>query len=649
VTTPVPSTRFPPLGLVLPTDRQAVSYRVDEVLGEGGTAVACLATRLAPDGESPAVIKIILPQVAARAGATASALVRKEAVALGRLNERVPPTPFVVRLLDVGVVARDLHGLALELPWVAIEYVHGGVEGTTLEERVGCTVRRAGRAFCAERALRAVEHVTRGLAEVHAVGVIHRDLTPANVLCCGSGESELFKLSDFGIARPEGMGVTFGDMLVGTPGYLAPEQAVPRLGALDARTDVFGCAATIYFLLTGEPYFDVVDSGSALAAARAPERRRVTDGRHLAPELRAHPAACAAIDAALARATAYDPARRPASAAELGASLVPWLRAPTREQRREGRRVWVSVMEAIGPTLPALGQRWSVRHPPGDDRVVVSAAWNAAGHCLAATPRGLSYWDGASWADAPAAGLPLMPGIRFVRRLGASTWLIGSEGGTLAEFSREGTRLLMKARDEGTELLDAHGALDEIAVVVGRNGGALKLYGVVGGHWLKPLPLPGEATFASVAQIDARRWLVVGRDGGGRAFAAVYRPLDWELEPLAVPPVRALIAASAHPDRPQAIAVGTQGTVLRVEAHHVERSVVPGEPDLTAAALDLVGRAWVGAVGRLWLRDSRRGWVVAWEDPTWHVPMVGIMAELGFVVVMSVDGAVAECHTAAAG
>ncbi|HOU94736.1 MAG TPA: hypothetical protein PLU22_26980, partial [Polyangiaceae bacterium] len=92
-----------------------------------------------------------------------------------------------------------------------------------------------------------------------------------------------------------------------------------------------------------------------------------------------------------------------------------------------------------------------------------------------------------------------------------------------------------------------------------------------------------------------------------------------------------------------------QGTVLLVGAHHVERSVVTGEPDLTAAAIDLVGRAWVGAAGRLWLRDSLRGWVVAWEDPAWHVPLVSIMAELGFVVVMSVDGAVAECHTAATG
>jgi hypothetical protein len=550
-------------------------------------------------------------------------------------------------MMDVGTIAQSEHGRSIELPWIAIEYVHGGVEGTTLEERVVYAIQQTGHAFDADRALRSVEHVTQGLAEVHAVGVVHRDLTPGNVLCCGTGESELFKLSDFGIARPDGLGVTFGDAIVGTPGYFAPEQATPRLGSVDARSDVFSCAATFFFLLTGEHYFDGDSPGAAIAAAKATDRRRLVDCAHLAPELRAQPSACAAIDSAIARATAYDPSQRPRTAAELAASLTPWLQRSPSERRREGRRAWVTVMEAAGPTLPALGRQWNVRHPPGDDRVIISAAWNAAGHCLAATTRGLSYWDGSTWADAPAAGLPQTPGLRFVRRLGASSWLVGSEGGTLAEFSREGTRTLLKARDEGIDLVDADGDLDDLAVAVARGPQGVSLHGLVGGHWLKPLPIPGEVAFASVAQIDRHRWLLAGRDSAGGAFAAVHRPLDWDLSPLSVPATRALLAVGSHPDRSQAIAVGTSGTVLVVEPERVEASVVAGEPDLTAAAVDIIGRAWVAGAGRLWLRDSLRGWIVAWDDPAWRLPIVSVMAELGFVVVMTVDGAVVECHTAA--
>ena len=106
------------------------------------------------------------------------------------------------------------------------------------------------------------------------------------------------------------------------------------------------------------------------------------------------------------------------------------------------------------------------------------------------------------------------------------------------------------------------------------------------------------------------------------------------------------MAANAHPDRPQAIAAGTQGTVLLVDTQGTQASVVVGEPDLTAATLDIVGRAWVAAPGRLWLRDSQRGWLVAWDNPAWRAPIVSIMAEVGFVAVMTVDGAVVECHTA---
>src|SRR5262245_54459787 len=90
-------------GMALPSETTpGVTYRLERRLGEGGTAVAYFAERESREGKSPAVVKVILPTVMQQAGDTARMVVQKEAVALGRLNERVPTCPFVVRLMDVG-------------------------------------------------------------------------------------------------------------------------------------------------------------------------------------------------------------------------------------------------------------------------------------------------------------------------------------------------------------------------------------------------------------------------------------------------------------------------------------------------------------------------------------------------------------------
>jgi serine/threonine protein kinase len=129
-----------------------VSYRIEKKLGEGGTAAGFLAIRQAPDSQAPVVIKIILPHVALESGETALMVIKKEAVALGRLNERVPPTPYVVRLIDTGTATYQASHQPLTLPWLALEYVHGGVEGTTLGERVQTSVAATGYAFEPARA-----------------------------------------------------------------------------------------------------------------------------------------------------------------------------------------------------------------------------------------------------------------------------------------------------------------------------------------------------------------------------------------------------------------------------------------------------------------------------------------------------------------
>src|SRR5687767_9854295 len=85
-----------------------VSYRMERQIGEGGMGSAYLSLRQAPDGLSPVVVKLVRPAFGADSMRAATLVVQKESVALGRLNERVPPCPFVVRLVDTG--AAHLHG-----------------------------------------------------------------------------------------------------------------------------------------------------------------------------------------------------------------------------------------------------------------------------------------------------------------------------------------------------------------------------------------------------------------------------------------------------------------------------------------------------------------------------------------------------------
>src|SRR3954447_20653267 len=350
------------VGQVLESAYQpGVSYRLEKQLGEGGTAFAYLTRRMSAVGESQAVIKIILPQIVADSDERALTIIKKEAVALGRLNERVPPTPFVVRLLDTGALPFRSHGRLLQLPFIALEYVHGGLEGTTLEDRVEYSLKATGFSFDPERAARLIRGLAKGLDEIHAVGVVHRDLSPGNVLCCGSGETELFKISDFGIARPAGLSVTFGNMLVGTPGYLAPEQIVSQGDSISACTDIFSFAAISYFVLTGEPLFNARTAVAALMLSRAPERRSLLDATTLPYELREREAACQAIDLAIARATSLDPKQRPQSAQRFADSLLPWIES---RSSRPSRR-WVSSMDPLRSRELVLETNWMVRHPPG--------------------------------------------------------------------------------------------------------------------------------------------------------------------------------------------------------------------------------------------------------------------------------------------
>lgn len=307
-------------GTTLPSLRHAgVRYELDRVIGEGAQGIVFLARRISEQEQLPIVVKLLRPRAVRELAGLAATAIGKEVAALERLSESVPAPAHVLRFYDTGTLR--IRDQALELPWVALEYVDGGSEGTTLRERVLASIAQDGFAFHARRAHRALSHVIAGVSAIHEVSVLHRDVNPGNVLCSGSGQDEIFKLADFGLARVSSAG-TFGNVLLGTPGYCAPEQSFPEKIGAGPYSDVFSIACSAYFILTGEHYFDAPTIPEMLVAVYGPTRRKLRDAAGLRRELGFQYAACAELDRVLGWATAADPLKRPQTGSELGQALL---------------------------------------------------------------------------------------------------------------------------------------------------------------------------------------------------------------------------------------------------------------------------------------------------------------------------------------
>ncbi len=623
---------------------RGVVYRVERMVGEGGMAFAFYAIRYAPEGKCPVVIKVLRPWLVKQHGGTVALSVLKEAVALGRLAEHVPPTPFVVRLVEVGYVPVTVLGEQLSLPWLALEYVHGGALGTTLTERVASSITASGSAFGPGRAALAVECLCRGLSAVHAVGVLHRDIKPDNVLCCGFGDNEIFKVADFGVARPAGLPSTFGAAALGTPGYAAPELILLDHRNVSRSTDVFSLAAVVFFLLTGERYFPIRSASEIIAQIRSSIRRSIRASRYLCPELQHNPSACQAIDQALLRATTATPKDRIDDAQVLSALIIPWLRGNADERQSLFRRAELIHSRLTPERIP--GWSWISRQEPEADLVVRSVAWDGDARCMAITNRGLSFWNGTRWRDAPFDALRDLGAPRFVRRLGAGRWLVGCHVSTLALFAADGGCAVVHLDDPAFEMQTFSGDPDDLGIVVGRAEGALVLRPLVRRRLLKALPLHGVACVTSVSQISDESWLIAGRTDLGAGFVAKYVPLEWYFEAFPVPSVRAFIACGGHPDCRVGIVGGADGFVMYHDESATWAESVEGVADISAAAVDAAGSCWTAGLGRIWHRQATGGapgdWSCVWEEPSWSAPVVSLFADLGLIVAVTADGGIVE-------
>jgi len=265
-------------------DRLLGRFRVDAQIAEGGMGVVYRGFDLAID--HPIAIKVLRHDAIENA-----ARFEREATILATLDH-----PGVIRYVAHGVT----HDGA---PFLVIEWI----EGTTLAdhvERVGLTPAES---------VRVVQRVAEALGAAHARGLVHRDVTPANVLLAG-GDLTRAKVIDFGLVKR-----TSGDprltetgMVIGTPGYMAPEQARGER-EVDARTDVFALGCVLYECLTGVPAF----AGRNAAAVMA--RIVLCDPPALGD---VWPAAPAALERVVRHMLAKRPADRPADGSAIADELA---------------------------------------------------------------------------------------------------------------------------------------------------------------------------------------------------------------------------------------------------------------------------------------------------------------------------------------
>jgi serine/threonine-protein kinase len=221
--------------------------------------------------------------------------------------------------------------------------------------------------------VRILEQVSGALAEAHEIGIIHRDVKPANIILCERGGlPDVAKVVDFGLVKPIDKGaseatmpVTAAGMIVGTPLYMAPE-AISGEPDVDGRSDLYALGAVGYFLLTGSPVFrarTIVEvCAHHLHTEPEPPSRRA--GREFPADL----------ERIILQCLAKSPADRPRSARSLQRALAgcasdaPW-------SMDEAARWWVAFRQTHAPTaaIPAARPAQATAVVDLDDRL---PTWN---------------------------------------------------------------------------------------------------------------------------------------------------------------------------------------------------------------------------------------------------------------------------------
>jgi tetratricopeptide (TPR) repeat protein/tRNA A-37 threonylcarbamoyl transferase component Bud32 len=298
-------------------------YDVVEVLGHGGMGVVYKAwhQRL----KRHVALKML--RAGAHASREANLRFRIEAEAVARLQH-----PNIVQIHEIG----DHDGL----PFFALEFVAGDTLDHLVEKGP----------LPPRRAAELVETVARAVGHAHQRGVVHRDLKPSNVLLTADGAP---KVADFGLAKrldDEQRGQTREGAVVGTPSYMAPEQAQGRVHEIGPATDVYALGTILYELLAGAPPFrgaTTLETLMQVIHEEPPAPRRLRRGVPRDLEIIA------------LKCLQKDPARRYGTAAELADDLRRWLDGEPIKARPAG--VW------------ERAAKWARRRPAAAALLVVSA------------------------------------------------------------------------------------------------------------------------------------------------------------------------------------------------------------------------------------------------------------------------------------
>jgi serine/threonine protein kinase len=273
----------------LPGGTVFAGYRIERTLGRGGMGIIYLARELGLD--RVVALKVIRPELADEASYRAR--FRSESRTAASIEH-----PRVVTVYGAG--ERD------GLLYVAMRYIRG--------KDLQLLISAAG-PLSPDRAAALIAQVAQGLDAVHAAGLVHRDVKPANVIVAQeeAGEDGPAYLTDFGLAKAfaSTAGVTATGEVIGTLDYMAPEQI--EAGRVDARTDVYALGCVLFHAVTGSVPFTGRESSAKLWAHinEPPPRAGSAGGK-----------AAAVLDPVIRRAMAKHPANRFPSAGDLGRAAL---------------------------------------------------------------------------------------------------------------------------------------------------------------------------------------------------------------------------------------------------------------------------------------------------------------------------------------